>query len=230
MPTMILDDCDGNGQSALPAHPESTRVCDRGELHGAFSGQEALASLLPELELHRELDLEPMRYHLEQSDATTRDGYWHASINEARSFLEALLVGIMHAVEGEAPPDPSRNGSPNGTPFRSYRRYLTELGFLDPDENTLLQFVYGVASAKGSHHGVADEAWSRLARRMVCTTGQYVIHRYGTWKSADRRGNGRGRVGHPEGGQPPPNGSGWHRLWGTLLRSVRAQPKRSAGE
>ncbi|GAG12161.1 unnamed protein product, partial [marine sediment metagenome] len=66
--------------------------------------------------------------------------------------------------------------------FRCYRRSLLEAGFIDADENDLLQYVYGVASAKGSHHGVTDEAWSRLARRMVFTTAQYVLQRYAAWK------------------------------------------------
>lgn len=119
---------------------------------------------------------------MRQSDATAADGYWHASINEARSFLEALLVGMVCTVCVE-PVDKYQSTSCNGTPFRCYRRRLVEAGFLDADENDLLRYVYSVASAKGSHHGVTDEAWTRLARRMVWTAAQYLLTRYEVWKS-----------------------------------------------
>ena len=54
-----------------------------------------LHTLLADVARHEELDLDTLTYHVQQSDATAADGYWHASINEARSFLEALLVGIL---------------------------------------------------------------------------------------------------------------------------------------
>ncbi len=142
----------------------------------------ALSTLLVDVAGHEELDLDTLSYHVRQSDATAADGYWHASINEARSFLEALLVGMLCTVCVE-PADKYQSTSRNGTPFRCYRRRLVEAGFLDADENDLLQYVYSVASAKGSHHGVTDEAWTRLARRMVWTAGQYLLTRYEVWKS-----------------------------------------------
>ena len=144
----------------------------------------SLTALIGDLRPHPELDLDTLAYHLTQSDATAVEGYWHAAINEARSFLEALLVSIVRAVRPDAPDKSNGNGSNNGMPFRCYRRSLMEAGFIDIDENELLQYVYGVASAKGSHHGVTNEAWSRLARRMVFITGQYMIQHYGAWKSA----------------------------------------------
>ncbi len=142
-----------------------------------------LSTLLADVAGHEELDLDTLTYHVRQSDATAAEGYWHASINEARSFLEALLVGMVCSVCVE-PADKQKSTSRNGTPFRCYRRRLVEAGFLDADENDLLQYVYSVASAKGSHHGVTDEAWTRLARRMVWTAGQYLLTRYEVWKSS----------------------------------------------
>lgn len=139
----------------------------------------ALASLLADLRRHTELDLATLTYHVEQSDATAGDGYWHASINEARSALEALLASIVRVVgEGNA----KRPGTGNGTPFSNWRRFLVDTGFLDACESDLLHFVYGLSSAKGSHHGVADEDWSRLARRMVFCAMDYVLGRYAEWK------------------------------------------------
>ena len=177
----------------------------------------SLAALLGDLRRHAELDLDTLAYHLTQSDATAGEGYWHASINEARSFLEALVVNILHAVRPEAAEKPHDNGSSNGTPFRCYRRSLLEAGFIDGHENELLQYVYGVASAKGSHHGVTNEAWSRLARRMIFTTGQYLIQHYEAWKSAAPRALQRS----PDAQQPASDKSGWRRCLSALTRRLR---------
>jgi len=178
---------EGNGSLALRARTES------GPAHADNVPEPpcfALAALLGDLRQHPELDLDTLAYHLRESDATAADGYCHAAINEARSFLEALLVSIVHAVRRDAALRDSdsalRDRSQNGTAFRTYRRYLLEAGFIDADENELLQYVYSVASAKGSHHGVTDEAWTRLARRMVFTTGQYVMQRYAAWRHNGR--------------------------------------------
>lgn len=168
-----------------------------------------LTALLPDLQTHTELDLKTLAYHLQQSDATAADGYHHAAVNEARSFLEALVVNIVQAVRreitnGDAEPN-GGHGLQNGAAFRTYRRQLHEAGFIDSAENDLLQYVYSVASAKGSHAGVTDELWTRLARRIIFATGQYVAQRYGAWKEA----------GCPIASTPPQRAatrvSFWHR-------------------
>ena len=174
-----------NGRSAIGLVQGD--ASDAGSIDAAASGPcFNLATLLADIARHEELDLDTLTYHVRQSDATAAEGYWHASINEARSFLEALVVGMLSAVCVE-PADKQKSTSRNGTPFRCYRRRLVEAGFLDADENDLLQYVYGVASAKGSHHGVTDEAWTRLARRMVWTAAQYLLTRYEVWKSGGMR-------------------------------------------
>ena len=146
----------------------------------------SLAALLDDLRPHGELDLRTLAYHLRQCDATAADGYCHAAINEARSFLEALVVNMVLAVQRDAAAaHAGKNGrdrSQRGAAFRTHRRYLLEAGFLDTEENELLQWVYSVASAKGSHHGVTDEAWTRLARRIVLATAQHLLQRYTAWK------------------------------------------------
>jgi len=173
----------------------------------------SLAALLRDLRPHAELDLRTLTYHLRQCDATAADGYCHAAINEARSFLEALIVNIVHAAQRDAARagagENGRDRSQNGTAFRTYRRYLLETGFIDADENDLLQYVYSVASAKGGHHGVTDEAWTRLARRIVFATGQYLLQRYAAWKH-----NSRPVTPPPKGSAPPSR-----RRW--LPRAIR---------
>ena len=184
-------DCDGRSRGSV-GRPDAGGWPTAGKPPAApcFS----LAALLDEIARHPELDLDTLGYHVGQSDATADDGYWHASINEARSFLEALLVGMLCTVCAE-PADNYQITSRKGTPFRCYRRRLVEAGFLDVDENELLQYVYSVASAKGSHHGVTDEAWTRLARRMVWIAGQYLLKRYAVWKSDGMTEQRPGRLG-----------------------------------
>lgn len=142
----------------------------------------SLAGLIGDLGRHTELDPDTLAYHLTQSDATAAGGCWHAAVNEARSFLEGLLVGIVRVVRPDSPNKSDGNGSVFRTPFRSYRQALLQAGLIDADGDELLQYVYSVASAKGCHPGATSEVWCRLARRMVFITGQYVIQRYAGWK------------------------------------------------
>jgi hypothetical protein len=201
-----VDTATARRDDGRPSAVASPGWCVEGRtLQGRLPGF-ALGALLDDLRLHPELDLDTLAYHIRQSDATAADGYCHAAINEARSFLEALIVNIVHTVRRDADGTPDsalRDRSQNGTAFRTYRRYLLEAGFIDGDENELLQYVYSVASAKGSHHGVTDETWCRLARRMVFAAGQYVIQRYAKWEDDGRAGASvaqPGRAGHPRDG------------------------------
>ena len=142
--------------------------------------------LLPALSRHPKLDLKTMRYHAEQSDATAYDGYWHAAINEARSFMEALVVSIVLR-DSRKTFDEFRRGKEMYGGIRLYRRYLYDVGFLDMDENILVTNVYSIASSKGGHFGISDEPWCRAARRMVWATSDYLIHRYERWEVGERR-------------------------------------------
>ncbi|UCC30210.1 MAG: hypothetical protein JSU86_18670 [Phycisphaerales bacterium] len=184
-----------------------------------FIPRQELASLLADLTRHAELDFETIGYHAEQSDATARDGYWHAAINEARSFLEALVISIS-LVQRQESMTRFRKGRETQSGFRLCRRYLVEIGFLDLDEELLLQHVYSVASVKGSHQGVTDEAWSRVARRLVWTAGQYLAHRYDAWKSGDRRPDARNLVGDSEVARSSPILTRWRNLLGTFARRL----------
>ncbi len=189
---------DGDGDRPVPAQPA-----------------DALVGLLAVLEHHPELDLKTLGYHLQQSDATAADGYCHAAINEARSLLEALVVNIVRVAQDKAGgTDADGNGrerSQNGTAFRTWRRYLCQMGLVDSEENELLQWVYGVASAKGSHHGVTDEAWARLVRRVVLATSHYLLHRYAAWKRQGRATD-QGAVKRAAASPAPVNVSWRHRL------------------
>jgi hypothetical protein len=183
--------------------------------------RERLADLILRLRRHGELDLETLAYHLQQSDATAADGYCHAAINEARSFLEALVMSIAVARQRE-PIGKFRKGKESKSGFRLGCLYLRELGFIDEEEELLLQHVYGIASAKGSHHGMTDELWCRLARRMVGTTGHYLIHRYRTWThdGCPCRSDGKSAVEPSATSEQPANGFWRHRLTAAWRRAA----------
>jgi hypothetical protein len=180
----------------------------------------ALTALLSDLQPHPELDLPTMAYHLRQSDATAANGHSHAAINEARAALEALIVSIACTIRRDLPgctDPPLRERVQAGTAFRTHRRCLLDAGFVDPDENELLQYVYSVATARGSHYGVTDDAWTGLARRIVFAAGQYFTQRYAIWKQ-----NGRQPASPPANHRQPPPRSWLPRLLATLL--PRRQP------
>ena len=181
----------------------------------------SLAALLPELRPHTELDLKTLAYHAQQSDATAADGYHHASVNEARSFLEALVVGIVQVVEYQARGRKARVRLQSSTPtvvtFSTHRRYLLENGFTDEDENNVLANAYSVASAKGSHHGITDATWTYLARRIVFAASQYTLQRY----AARKRRNSKRRAKSPIDEPVAVRGGFWRRLrvWRSLVAS-----------
>ncbi|MGD8451197.1 MAG: hypothetical protein PVJ57_05210 [Phycisphaerae bacterium] len=180
----------------------------------------ALTALLHDLQPHPELDLPTMAYHLHQSDATAADGYGHAAINEARSALEALIVSIARTICHGVTDSTGlrlRERIQAGSTFRTHRRCLMDAGFIDIDENELLQYVYSIASARGSHYGVTDDAWTRLARRIVFIVGQHFTQRYTIWKQ-----NGRQPASLPTNHPQPASRSWPARLLATLL--PRRQP------
>ncbi len=188
MDVMTGDKHGGNGAAAVGLPP-----------------QEQLALLRESLERHRELDLRTLRYHLEQAGATAREGCWHAAVNEARSFIEGLIVGLAEfesarrhdLLSGLPPNGESRSG------YHDCRKYLVTVGFADVDEMDLFKQVYAIASRKGSHPGVTDEVWGRLVCHLCWMTGYFLLSRYSAWKSHGRRwppdpdGSGVARDGAP---------------------------------
>ncbi|MGD8452700.1 MAG: hypothetical protein PVJ57_12850 [Phycisphaerae bacterium] len=192
------------------------------------TGTFALTALLHDLQPHPELDLRTMAYHLHQSDATAADGYGHAAINEARSALEALIVSIACTIRRDVIDSTSlslRERIQSGNTFRTHRRCLMDAGFIDIDENDLLQYVYSMASARGSHYGVTDDAWTRLARRIVFIVGQHFTQRYTIWKQ-----NGRQPPPHPANHPQPPPRSWLSRLLATLLPRRQPAPAPTSAE
>ncbi len=167
---------------------------DRGHgvdrVHGCELAPQVSSVLLREvIGRHEELDVATLGYHLAQAQETARAGCWHAAVNEARSFIEELIVGIAEfesgrrrdVLSGLTPKVESRAG------YHECRKYLVTVGFTDADEMDLFKHVYAVAGRKGSHPGVTDESWGRLTCHLCWTTGYFLLNRYAAWKSHRRR-------------------------------------------
>ncbi len=156
-----------------------------GEATEEFTPKEQLTTLLPGLRDHPNLDYTTLAYHAGQCDATARDGYFHAAINEARAFLETLVISI--ALAEERPPNESiadfRKRRESHCGFPSCCRYLQEIGLFNLDERVMVRHAYTLDHAAAIRQGIGSEAWTRLVRRMVWTAGHYVIQRYEAWKS-----------------------------------------------
>ena len=183
--------------------------------------QEQLALLRESLARHGELDVRTLHYHLEQADATMREGFWHAAVNEARSFIEALIVGIAE-FESARRHDQLSGLPPNGESRSGYhecRKYLVTVGFADGDEMDLFKQVYAIASRKGSHPGVTDEVWGRLVCHFCWMASYFLLSRYSAWKS-----HGRRRPGDPDGSGPGGQGP-----LGSCLQWLGGVARRVAG-
>ena len=181
-----------------PGHIEPPEnVCEHclSRFAATFLECRELPWIAEEVEKHTELDVETLLYHLEQAEATARENHWHSAVNEARCFVEALIVGIAeyegskrhHDVAG-LPTVNSNSG------FQECRKYLIHIGFADGDAMDFFKHAYALASRKGSHPGVTEETWGRLISHL-CWTGSYVLlQRYAAWKQNGRTWNGRRRA------------------------------------
>ena len=147
-----------------------------------------LADLMGDLSQWPELGTRTLRYHLKQSDALAAGGFLHAAVHEATSFLEALVQGITLAVTREPPVNFERSVHVQSR-LKICRDCLVRLGYIDADQCQLLVGVFQIARAKGTHPGVTDEPWCRLARQFVRLTAEYMITRYATWRSVTFKPN-----------------------------------------
>lgn len=210
---------DGSGRIKAP---EDRCDCCLSRFVETFLEYRELPWIAEQLETHAELDVATLRYHLDQADATAREDYWHASVNEARCFLEALIVGIAeyeaskrhHQISG-LPTLDSKSG------YHECRKYLVSIGFADADAMDFFKHAYALASRKGSHPGVTDETWGRLISHL-CWTGSYLLlQRYAAWKQ-----NRRTWIDPRHGQRPNP----LRRIISAVTARVRQpNPKRTPG-
>lgn len=142
---------------------------------------ETLGTLSRVLTQWPELGTKKLGFHLGESDSLEREGYWHAAVHEARCFLELLVQNMALVVKGQLP-ELFETATEANTRFRICRRYLVGAGYIDPDDSRMLVDIFRIAGAKGSHPGVTDEPWCRMARQFVRHAAKYLITRYAAWR------------------------------------------------
>ena len=147
-----------------------------------------LVGLMRQLKQWPELETKTLSYHLKQSDALASRGFLHAAVHEATSFLEALVQSMTVAVTREPPVNFERSVHVQAR-LKMCRDCLVRLGYIDADQCQLLVGVFQIARAKGTHPGITDEPWCRLARQFVRLTSEYLITRYATWRSVSFKPN-----------------------------------------
>ena len=141
-----------------------------------------MVDLLPELAPYGELDIETMAYHARESDATAAEGHWHAAVNEARSLLEALVIGAAVAACGRDP-ETFRRETHSEACYKKARRLLREAGFLSAGDSDVLLHVHGLVSGSGSHPRVVDAGSGAYCLELIAVTVRYLIRRYASWRS-----------------------------------------------
>lgn len=115
--------------------------------------------------------------HMADADSLYTDGKDHASLNESRNLIQALIDGI--SVETD------RNGKHSaGLPGATSNRidYLTKVGFFTTDEQAAFKSAWGSLSA-GSHPGVPEREQARIGLILAFEFGQLLMLKFANWKT-----------------------------------------------
>ena len=110
--------------------------------------------------------------HLEQAVDNVARSQWEAANSQIRSFLEALCNSIVSQIY---------QGSSNSPTQGQARIYMTEVGFLTPEESDLLKALFRVLHGQGGHAGTSssDDCHRRLL--MTVAMSNYYLERLDGW-------------------------------------------------
>ena len=122
-------------------------------------------------------DHEMILKHMTDAHSLYLDAKYHASVNESRNMLQALIDGISE--------ETSRNGGhatdlPGGTGNRM--DYLLTVNFLTPGEKAALGSAWGSLSA-GSHPGIPEREQARIGLVLALELSQLLLIKFSNWKS-----------------------------------------------
>jgi len=115
--------------------------------------------------------------HIGDAQSLYKDGKDHPSLNESRSFIQALIDEI--SVETD-----KRGQHPTKLPGPTKDRieYLSKVSFLSADEESALKSGWGSLSA-GSHPGVPERELVRIGLILALEFGQLLMLKFTNWKS-----------------------------------------------
>ena len=120
--------------------------------------------------------------HIEDAHALYADGKDHASLNESRSLIQALIDGVSLETNSHGK---DSIALPGGTANRI--EYLRKVGFLTPDEELSFKSSWGSLSA-GSHPGVPEREQARIGLVLALEFGQLLLIKFANWKENAYRG------------------------------------------
>ena len=114
--------------------------------------------------------------HIEDAHSLHAEGKDHASLNESRNLIQALIDGIstetsMHGKHTTKLPGPMKDRI----------EYLTKVGFFTSDEEAAFKSGWGSLSA-GSHPGVPEREQARIGLVLALEFGQLLILKFTNWK------------------------------------------------
>jgi hypothetical protein len=145
-------------------------------LEGPVSAQEEEDALITLLRTSRLPNAATVEKHIKDANDLFVQGKPHASLNESRNMLQALIDGISAETH--------RNGGhptvalPGGTAKRI--QYLQDVGFLTADERVAFGSAWGALSA-GSHPGVPAREEARIGLVLALEFGQLLLLKCANW-------------------------------------------------
>jgi len=119
--------------------------------------------------------------HMADGNGLYTEGKNHASVNEFRNMVQALIDGISEETD-------KHGGHSTGLGSRTKNRvdYLENVNFLTPDEKAALASAWGLLSA-GSHPGLPDRELARISLVLALEFGQLLMLKFTNWKSNGHR-------------------------------------------
>jgi hypothetical protein len=115
--------------------------------------------------------------HIQDAFSLYAQGKDHASLNESRNLIQALIDGISTETDAHGK---HTTKLPGGTANRI--EYLKNVGFFASDEEASFKSAWGSLSA-GSHPGVPDREQARIGLVLALEFGQLLLMKFANWKA-----------------------------------------------
>jgi hypothetical protein len=117
-----------------------------------------------------------IRQHISDANGLFVQAKYHPSLNESRNILQALIDDISTETDRQGGHEAKL---PGGTVNRI--RYLSDVGFLTPDEKAAFESAWGALSA-GSHPGVPEREEARIGLILALEFSQLLLLKCTNWR------------------------------------------------
>ncbi|SRR5258708_5310489 len=120
--------------------------------------------------------------HIEDAHGLFTNSQFHASLNESRNLLQAIIDEISSETDKHGN---HSAGLPGGTANRL--KYLKDMGFLTADEEAAYRAGWGSLSS-GSHPGVPEREQARIGLILALEFAQLLVLKFESWRAHGFRG------------------------------------------